>query len=71
VARARSPYLQITPKSRSGDQGICRHGSGGEQRGGRINGAYGQASWLPMRYVNRPHSRTALAGSMPRRKWGW
>jgi trehalose 6-phosphate synthase len=29
---------------------------------GRINGAYGQANWLPMRYVNRSYSRTALAG---------
>jgi trehalose 6-phosphate synthase len=29
---------------------------------GRINGAFGDASWSPMRYVNRPYSRTALAG---------
>ena len=29
---------------------------------GRINGAYGRANWLPMRYVNRAYSRTALAG---------
>jgi len=29
---------------------------------GRINGTYSDASWSPMRYVNRPYSRTALSG---------
>jgi trehalose 6-phosphate synthase len=29
---------------------------------GRINGNFGEASWTPLRYVNRAHSRTALAG---------
>jgi trehalose 6-phosphate synthase len=29
---------------------------------GRINGAYGEASWTPVRYINKAHSRTALAG---------
>ena len=29
---------------------------------GRINGAFGEASWTPVRYINRAHSRTALAG---------
>jgi trehalose 6-phosphate synthase len=29
---------------------------------GRINGTYGEASWTPIRYVNRAHSRSALAG---------
>ncbi len=29
---------------------------------GRINGAYGEANWTPVRYVNRAYSRTALAG---------
>ena len=29
---------------------------------GRINGRYGEASWTPIRYVNRSHSRSALAG---------
>ena len=29
---------------------------------GRINGNYGEAAWTPIRYVNRAHSRTALAG---------
>ena len=29
---------------------------------GRINGAFGEASWTPVRYINKAHSRTALAG---------
>ena len=29
---------------------------------GRINGTYGEASWTPLRYINKAHSRTALAG---------
>jgi trehalose 6-phosphate synthase len=29
---------------------------------GRINGAFGEASWTPLRYINKAHSRTALAG---------
>src|SRR4029079_4553044 len=29
---------------------------------GRSNGAYGEANWTPIRYINRAHSRTALAG---------
>jgi trehalose 6-phosphate synthase len=55
-------YLQITPKSRSD----IREYSDMERlingKIGRINGTYGEASWTPIRYVYRPHSRTALAG---------
>ena len=29
---------------------------------GRINGSFGEASWTPLRYINKAHSRTALAG---------
>ena len=29
---------------------------------GRINGRFGEASWTPVRYVNRSYSRTTLAG---------
>ena len=29
---------------------------------GRINGAFSEAAWTPVRYVNRAYSRTALAG---------
>src|SRR5438876_3474718 len=29
---------------------------------GRINGAYGEIAWTPIRYVNRAYSRSVLAG---------
>jgi trehalose 6-phosphate synthase len=29
---------------------------------GRINGAYGEADWTPIRYVNRAYSHSTLAG---------
>src|SRR5205814_6150509 len=29
---------------------------------GHINGTYGTVSWTPLRYINRPYTRTALAG---------
>jgi trehalose 6-phosphate synthase len=55
-------YLQITPRSRTGipeNSDIER--SVGELVG-RINGKFGEASWTPLRYVNKAHSRTALSG---------
>jgi trehalose 6-phosphate synthase len=29
---------------------------------GHVNGRYGEADWMPVRYLNRTHSRKALAG---------
>jgi trehalose-6-phosphate synthase len=29
---------------------------------GRINGAYGEADWTPIRYINRAYSHSTLAG---------
>src|ERR1700684_1025897 len=29
---------------------------------GKVNGQYGDPAWTPIRYVNRSHSRTVLAG---------
>jgi trehalose 6-phosphate synthase len=55
-------YLQITPKSRSAIKEYAEIEAAVNSAAGRINGAYGQANWLPMRYVNRSYSRTALAG---------
>jgi trehalose 6-phosphate synthase len=55
-------YLQITPHSRSG---IPEYNDIGRLVGeavGRINGNFGEASWTPLRYINKAHSRTALAG---------
>jgi trehalose 6-phosphate synthase len=55
-------YLQITPRSRST---IREYADIARQVGeavGRINGSFGEASWTPVRYINKAHSRTALAG---------
>jgi trehalose 6-phosphate synthase len=60
--RNKVAYLQITPRSRSGIPeyaDISRQVSGAV---GRINGNFGEASWTPLRYINKAHSRTALAG---------
>ncbi len=55
-------YLQITPKSRSAIQEYAALAQAVSAAAGRINGTYGEASWTPIRYVNRAHSRTVLAG---------
>jgi trehalose 6-phosphate synthase len=55
-------YLQITPRSRSE---IVNYADMERHVGevvGRVNGKYGEVSWTPIRYINRPYSRTALAG---------
>jgi trehalose 6-phosphate synthase len=54
--------MQITPKSRSTIQEYVNMEHLIETAVGRINGAYGDVSWTPVRYVNRVYSRTALAG---------
>jgi trehalose 6-phosphate synthase len=60
--RGQVTYLQITPKSRSEIQEYAQMEQDIGAAAGRINGTYGEASWTPIRYVNRTHSRTALAG---------
>ncbi|HKD47841.1 MAG TPA: trehalose-6-phosphate synthase [Rhizomicrobium sp.] len=55
-------YLQITPKSRSQIKEYAEMEDAVNATAGRINGNYSDASWSPMRYVNRPYSRTALSG---------
>jgi trehalose 6-phosphate synthase len=55
-------YLQITPKSRSQIPEYTEMERDVSTVVGRVNGTYGEASWTPVRYVNRAHSRTALAG---------
>jgi trehalose 6-phosphate synthase len=60
--RGKVTYLQITPKSRSEIQEYAEMEQQIGAAAGRINGAYGEASWTPIRYVNRAHSRSALAG---------
>ena len=60
--RNRVSYLQITPKSRIDIREYAEMNRQVGELVGRINGAYGEANWTPIRYVNRPYSRTALAG---------
>jgi trehalose 6-phosphate synthase len=55
-------YLQITPKSRSAIKEYSEMETAVSSAAGRINGAYSEANWTPVRYVNRPYSRTTLAG---------
>lgn len=60
--RGKVTYLQITPKSRSEIQEYAAIEQAINTAAGRVNGTYGEASWTPIRYVNRAYSRAALAG---------
>jgi trehalose 6-phosphate synthase len=60
--RGKVTYLQITPKSRSEIQEYSSMARSISEAAGRINGAYGEVAWTPIRYVNRAYSRRALAG---------
>jgi trehalose 6-phosphate synthase len=60
--RGKVTYLQITPKSRSEVQEYADIERQIDETAGRVNGTYGEASWTPIRYVNRAHSRSALVG---------
>jgi len=60
--RGKVTYLQITPKSRSEIREYADIERTIGEAAGRINGAYGEAAWTPIRYVNRAYSRSALAG---------
>jgi trehalose 6-phosphate synthase len=55
-------YLQISPKSRSAIPEYMDMERNVSTIVGRLNGTYGEASWTPVRYVNKAHTRTALAG---------
>jgi len=55
-------YLQITPKSRSDIQEYGDMDREVSTRVGSINGAFGEAAWTPLRYVNRAYSHSVLAG---------
>jgi trehalose 6-phosphate synthase len=55
-------FLQITPRSRTDIPEYADLGRHVGEAVGRINGAFGEASWTPVRYINKAHSRTALAG---------
>ncbi|HEY5166881.1 MAG TPA: alpha,alpha-trehalose-phosphate synthase (UDP-forming) [Pseudolabrys sp.] len=60
--RSKVTYLQITPRSRTGIPEYAEIARLVGEAVGRINGTFGEASWTPVRYINKAHSRTALAG---------
>ena len=60
--RGKVTYLQITPKSRSEIQEYAEMERTISAAAGRINGAYGEVAWTPIRYVNRAYGRGVLAG---------
>jgi trehalose 6-phosphate synthase len=60
--RGKVTYVQITPKSRSEIREYADIERQVDETAGRINGAYGEVSWTPIRYVNRAYSRPVLAG---------
>ena len=55
-------FAQITPKSRSAIPQYAEMEREIDTAAGRINGTYGDVAWTPLRYVNKPYPRTALAG---------
>jgi trehalose 6-phosphate synthase len=60
--RGKVTYLQIAPKSRTDIPEYADMEQAIGAAAGRINGAYGEADWTPIRYVNRAYSRATLAG---------
>ena len=60
--RSRVTFLQIAPKSRSEIKEYADIESDLTTVIGKINGRYGEATWTPVRYVNRSYPRTVLAG---------
>jgi trehalose 6-phosphate synthase len=62
AARGRVVYVQVTPKSRSDLPQYAEAQREVAEIAGRINGAYGDLDWMPIRYVNRTVRREAIAG---------
>jgi trehalose 6-phosphate synthase len=54
--------LQIAPPSREAVSSYRRIRQTLEQLSGRINGAYADIDWVPIRYVNQGYARDVLAG---------
>lgn len=54
--------LQIAPPSRASISSYQEIRQKLDQLSGRINGAFAEVDWVPVRYVNRGYSRRELAG---------
>jgi trehalose 6-phosphate synthase len=61
-ARGNVVYLQVTPKSRSEVPQYADMQREIAETAGRINGAFSDLDWVPIRYVNRTIKRHTLAG---------
>jgi trehalose 6-phosphate synthase len=55
-------YLQIATRSRSEIPEYADMEQDIGSAAGRINGAFGEADWTPIRYINHPYSHSTLAG---------
>jgi trehalose 6-phosphate synthase len=55
-------YLQIAITSRSEIPEYADIERDIGAAAGRINGAFGEADWTPIRYISRPYSHSTLAG---------
>lgn len=55
-------YLQITPLSRADIPEYEQINQQVAETAGRINGATGEPSWTPIRYINKGYPRDVLAG---------
>jgi trehalose 6-phosphate synthase len=60
--RTTTEYLQITPLSRADIPEYEEINQTVAETAGRINGALGEPSWTPIRYINKPFPRETLAG---------
>ncbi|MDI3259270.1 MAG: trehalose-6-phosphate synthase [Sinobacteraceae bacterium] len=61
-ARGRIEYMQIAPPSRGEVPEYAAIRAELEGLAGRINGRYAELDWIPLHYINRAYSRSALAG---------
>ena len=57
----RATLLQITPESRAELDHYRQLGEEVQQLVGRVNGRHGDATWTPIRYVNRPYPHAQLS----------
>jgi trehalose 6-phosphate synthase len=55
-------FMQISAPSREEVPEYVQLREEVERLAGHINGRYGEADWVPLRYLNRTHSRRVLAG---------
>jgi trehalose 6-phosphate synthase len=60
--RGRISFLQISAPSREDVPEYVQLREEVERLSGHINGRFGEADWVPLRYINRSYSRRVLAG---------